>query len=299
MRDLGEACEELLSQLEVFQGGVADDDRADAGLVTVTFLIAEADTDPGLRRRGQMESRPPWNAVNANALLEAHQLVRRLEASLRIVVLGHAGHARGGSDANTLEAIRAISRMATAASVIHTGEPVTRREPDGRKLTAAELAARILDRMTRLIGQLPAVDEVPRWDKIRAGPDGLPPRCPNCGTFSLRVAVQSGIVACFMPNCVDLDGNRPPQARLDMSKLNGEPVLAWADGTVQAAPRLPGGYLLEDETDDLVGGQFVVVDVDDPRLPHILVAEPVAEPAGILLLSDLEELVRENDQCLL
>ncbi len=238
MRDLTEACEELLAMLDVFIAGPGDDDRADGGVITITYLIAEADTDPGLRRRGQMESRPPWNSEVANAYLDAHQLVRRLEASLRAVVAGNAGHPRGGSDANTAEAIRAISRMATAASAIYTNEPAARREPDGRKLTAAQLASRILERMNRLIGQLPAVDEFPKWDKIRAGPDGLPPRCPNCGTFSLRVAVQSGIVCCFLPGCVDLDGNHPPQARLDMSKLNGEPVLAWADGTVQSAPRL-------------------------------------------------------------
>lgn len=237
MRDLTEACEELLAMLDVFIASPGDDDRADAGVLTITYLIAEADTDPGLRRRGQMDSRPPWNSEVANAYLDAHQLVRRLEASLRAVVAGHAGQTRGGSDANTAEAIRAISRMATAASVIYTNEPAARREPDGRKLTAAQLASRILERMNRLIGQLPAVDEFPKWDKIRPGPEGLPPRCPNCGTFSLRVAVQSGIVCCFLPGCTDLDGNRPPQARLDMSKLNGEPVLAWADGTVQSAPR--------------------------------------------------------------
>lgn len=238
MRDLTEACDELLGQLDVFTEEPWDGDRAAAGMTAVTFLIAEADTDAGLRRARQMDSRPPWNSQVANAYFDAHQLVRRLEASLRLAVAGHTGPTRGGSDANTTEAIRAISRMATAASVIHTGVPVSRAEPDGRKLTAAELAAHILDRVTRVIGQLPAVDEFPKWERIRAGPDGLPPRCPNCETFSLRVAVQSGIVCCFLPGCTDLDGNHPPQARLDMSKLNGEPVLAWTDGTVQAAPRL-------------------------------------------------------------
>jgi hypothetical protein len=236
-RDLAEACEELITQLEVFDAAVADEGRADAGVVTVLCLIAEADTDPGVRRSGSMESRPPWNSQVANAYMDTHQMVRRLEASLRLVIAGNRGPARGGSDANTTEAIRSIARMATAASVIYTSVPVSKREPDGRKLTAAELASRILDRMIRLIGQLPAVDEFPKWEKIRAGPDGLPPRCPNCETFSLRVAVQSGIVCCFLPGCADLDGNSPPQARLDMSKLNGEPVLAWMDGTVQAAPR--------------------------------------------------------------
>jgi len=236
MRDLAEACEELLTQLQVFDLGAADDDRADAGLVTVTCLIAEADTDPGLRRSGLLESRPPWNANVAGAYLSAHQLVRRLEASLRLAVAGHPGRARGGSDANTAEAIRAIARMATAASVIPTAEPVSRSDPDGRKLTAAELAAIVLDRAIRVIGQLPAIDEFPKWEKIRAGPDGLPPRCPNCGTFSLRVAVQSGVVVCVLPSCADLDGNSPPQAHLDVSRLDGSPALVWRDGTVQCPP---------------------------------------------------------------
>src|SRR5580765_4991294 len=121
MRELAEACDELLTQLRVFTLTTDPDDRADAGIITVTCLVSEPDTNPGLRRSGLQESRPPWNSQAANSYLDAHQLVRRVEASLRIVVAGHPGVARGGSDTNTTEAIRAIARMATAASVIPTG----------------------------------------------------------------------------------------------------------------------------------------------------------------------------------
>jgi hypothetical protein len=221
--------------MEVFGFVTADPDRAAAGLLTTTCLTVEADTLPGVRRSGVTESRPPWNAQSANAYLDAHQFVRRLEASLRLVVTGHTGIPRGGSDQNTRAAIKAIANMATAALGIPSGVPVSRSEPDGRKISAAELAARLVEHVTIVIGQLPAVDEYPTWERIRPGPDGLPPRCPNCETFSLRFAVHSGMVCCILPGCQDLDGHSP-QGRLDVSKLNGEPVLAWRDGTVQVAP---------------------------------------------------------------
>jgi hypothetical protein len=231
VRDLGEACEDLLEQLAVFSLSELRGGRGDAGLASVSMLIAEPDIEPG-PGRGVPAARLPGNVAALAAELDAHRFVRQLEASLRLAVAGHAGRARGGSDNNTREALAAIARMSTAAEEIKTRHKTA----DGRNITAAALAAKLLDRMTRVIGQLPAVDEFPRWERIRPGPGGLPPRCPNCVTFSLRVAVQSGAVICVFPGCKDLDGNSPPQARLELSRLNSEPVLAWKDGTVQYAP---------------------------------------------------------------
>ena len=76
---------------------------------------------------------------------------------------------------------------------------------------------------------------MPRWERIRRGPDGLPPACPFCRTFSLRVAVASGAVICVYPGCMDSRGDRP-SARMEIGRVSGEPQVVWSDGTVQSAP---------------------------------------------------------------
>lgn len=180
-------------------------------------LITEPDSD-GTRSRGQPTSRPPWNPTAATAVLDAHEGTRRLEASLRMAVTGHPGPRRGGSGGNTRAAITAISQLGYAVSV------------DGQRL-----AATIITRWVTTIQQLPAVDEIPRWERLRHGPGGLSPSCPFCGCYSLRVAVRSGVVVCVLPGCTDRDGNRP-QARMELGAVSAEPSLVWQDGTVQTAP---------------------------------------------------------------
>ena len=216
MRDLTAACAELADQLSVFTDNDITSDCADAGLLTSGFLVVDEDIEPGNGRRSVPTTRTPGNTQAINAEMDAHQLVRRLEASLRLAVTGHTGKMRGGSDTSTRAAITAIEKLGEAVS------------PHAR-----QQAARLLDRATTTIGQLPAVDEIPRWEKIRPGPGGMPPMCPNCETYSLRVALSAGVVVCVFPGCEDMDGRKPPQARMDLSKIDGRPVLVWRDGLVQ------------------------------------------------------------------
>lgn len=221
MRDLSAACTELADQLKVFTENDVTSDRADAGMLTSSLLVVDQDAEPGTGRRTVPATRTPGNTQALNAEMDAHELVRRLEASLRLVVTGHTGRMRGGSDSSTRAAIAAIERLGEAVSP-----------------AARELAARLLERVTKTIGQLPAIDQIPRWEKLRAGPGGLPPRCPNCSTYSLRYSPLTGVVMCIFPGpdgkgCVDLDGNSPPRARIDISKIDGHPVLVWRDGLVQ------------------------------------------------------------------
>lgn len=219
MRDLAAACAELSDQLNVFNYHDTTTDRADAGLPTFSVLIVDQDVEPSNGRRTAPGTRTPGNTQAINAQMDAHELVRRLEASLRLAVTGHPGRRRGGSDSQTRAALKSIERL---------GEAVPAH--------ARQTAARLLDRAATAIGQLPSVDEIPRWEKIRPGPGGLPPTCPNCGTYSLRVSLSAGVVVCVLPGCEDMDGRRPPQARMDISKIDGSPVLVWRDGLVQ----LPG-----------------------------------------------------------
>ena len=227
MRDLSAACTELADQLAIFGEPEVTTDRADGGLPTMGWLVVDMDVEPGPGRGGVPATRTPGNTAALNAQLDAHEMVRRLEAALRLAVAGHTGRARGGSDGNTAAALKAIEKLGAAL-------PQEIRDARGKLVwPCQELAARVIERAASVIGQLPAVDEVPKWTKIRPGPGGLPPKCPNCETYSLRVALASGVVVCVYPDCEDLDGRHPPQARMDISKIDGRPVLVWRDGLVQ------------------------------------------------------------------
>src|SRR6185437_9686110 len=153
------------------------------------------------RRRLGYASRTPGNTQVLNAILDAHEMVRRLESALRWLVTGDPGRRRGSSWPNTVAALIAIPKLAEAVT-----------DHDRKQ------AARMVYRATRAIGMLPAVDTHVRVERIRPGPGGLPPRCPGtCGTFSLRVAISTGTVLCVYPgDCRDLDGRRP-QGRLEIS----------------------------------------------------------------------------------
>jgi hypothetical protein len=231
LRDLTAACTELADQLAIFKEPDITNDRADAGLPTIGWLVVDQDVEPSVGRSGVPATRTPGNTAAINAQMDAHEMIRRLEAALRVAVAGHSGRARGGSDKNTLASLKAIQNLGAAL-------PQEVRDARGRLVwPCQELAARVVQRVTSVIGQLPAIDEVPKWSRIRPGPDGLPPRCPHCQTYSLRVSIQSGVVVCVLAGddgngCRDMDGRTPPQARMDISKIDGRGILVWRDGLV-------------------------------------------------------------------
>lgn len=170
-------------------------------------LMAEPDHD-GTSGGGKPGSRPPWNPAAASAAMDAHEGLRRLEASLRRDVTGRTGPRRGGSDANTMAALKAIEALGHAVTADAMAE-----------------AARILDRWSRAIQELPAVDEAEPWRRVSA-------TCPYCGFGMLRVKSRSGEVTCLRHGaCFDTD-NRHPIGRMDISRLTGDAVITWADGLV-------------------------------------------------------------------
>jgi hypothetical protein len=175
---------------------------------------------------------PPWNAAAAYAYTDGAEIARRLETSLLNQTAGPRPRPRrGGSDANTRAALEAIVRLSVALSPADAGR-----------------VTRILLRTAAETQALPAVDEVTRWVQIRATPGQRPPVCPYCGTFSLRLAENGFVVMCFgwQPSttgedgqrvrrpCTDREGRRPV-ARLELSRINGDPVLVFADGLVIGA----------------------------------------------------------------
>jgi len=204
--ELAQACEELGSWLAIAE-----------------TLTALPDIEPGGRRAGKPGSRPPGNQAALGVIMDAHAGVRALEAEFRFEVTG-TRRPRGGSGANTEVALSALPDLADAVPVQHEA---------GRPCRCAHCEAlRQVGRWALAVRQLPAVDDAPRWVKLRAGPDGLPPRCPFCETFSLRLAVESGEIWCWFPGCEDGDGNQP-KARVEISRIGGIPVLAWSSGLVQ------------------------------------------------------------------
>jgi hypothetical protein len=186
--DLGGSCADLARWLPV-----------------AAALMAEPDTD-GAMAHGQPASRPPWNPAAANAFHDADEGVRRLEASLRLAVTGRPGPRRGGSGAATMAALDAVENL---------GEAVT--------ATAMAKAARILDRWSRAIQQLPAVDEAERPQKVTT-------ECPYCKFKMLRVFPREGRVTCLRYGaCWDGNGQHP-KGTMEVGRLG--PQVRWADGLV-------------------------------------------------------------------
>lgn len=213
MTQLREACQDLASWLAIAE-----------------TLAAIPDIQPSARSGGKPGTRMPGNVAALHAIMDAHAGVRDLEVTFRLQVTGVLRE-RGGSHGNTIVALEALPDLAGAVDVQH------RYETDGQgrrkpcKCQHCE-ALRGLTRWALAIQQLPAVDTAPRWIPIRPGPDGLPPKCPWCETFSLRLSVEYGEIRCVYPGCKDDDGNRP-QARLEISRVSGQAVLAWKSGLVQ------------------------------------------------------------------
>ncbi len=178
-------------------------------LPVAAALMAEPDIEDGTDAMPGVPSpysRPPWNPAAANAALDAHEGLRRLEASLRLAVNGHPGPRRGGSTVNTFRALDAIGDLGAGVTA-----------------GAAARAARYLDGLTRPVEQLPAVDRAER-------PQRLTFPCPYCKIGMLRAFPRAGIVTC-LPYGACWDGNgQHPKGMMEVGRLG--PQVRWADGLV-------------------------------------------------------------------
>jgi hypothetical protein len=170
-------------------------------------------------------STPPWNAAAAYAHYDLAETARRMEVSLLNQVEGHRPRLRrGGSTSSTYAALRTVGVL---LGRVEKGD-VAR-------------AAGILLRVAAETQRLAAVDTITRWVRIRPSPGHRPPLCPYCRTYSLRNAEGTYQVMCFgwvrdpksgeQVQCTDSDGRRP-KAHLDISRIDGTPVLAFNDGLV-------------------------------------------------------------------
>lgn len=200
----------------------AVDDLLDL-LPLLAELVSEPDNDGSSTRGLNPASVPPWNAAVAYVMLDVHEGARALEAGLYEELTGAARKTkRGGSNGNTDAALKAIVALGAQLG-----------------LHPSKAAAVLVERWVMAGRRLPAVDLSPVWRRLPRTPvpGGMPPVCPYCKTFSLRVAVRSRVVRCFNPGpCEDGTGGRPVGS-LELGRVSGQPMLVWADGTVQVAPQ--------------------------------------------------------------
>lgn len=161
-------------------------------------------------RTGRLDhSQPPWAAPAALALLDLHAWVRRKEAEWKQEA-SLPVRRRGGSDANTLAALKSLSGLSTIVSDASVLSSL-------RELSRWERHARVV------LGELELPRRLPR--SYGAGE----PACPFCHIRALRMHPLQGMVRCVNPECRDADGRRPV-ARMEWSGFTGQLELIWQDG---------------------------------------------------------------------
>lgn len=171
-----------------------------------------ADATRGSTQHHKITGSPaPWHPEAGPILMTIHAGARELEADLRYHVTGRLAEERGGSDGNTTAALDSIVRLVHGV-------------PDD----VARDARRRLDRWIEQVLQIRDIGESEKWIPIHVPAGGLPPTCPYCKNYSLRIAQESGRVACIA-DCKDSEGNRP-RGHIDKNRLTGRAMLVWADG---------------------------------------------------------------------
>lgn len=186
-----------------------------SGLTQVAALLPEPQGRPrtGTIGRHSPEGSEPWQGAAAAVYWGIHFGVRRLEDDLRAHHNLPPGN-RGGSNSNTDYAFVAIINY---APTLPTG-------------LLRDVRAQV-ERWATAITQLPDIDLADVWVPVPRQPGALPPACPYCENFTLRMTVRRELVRCFNPACRDHDG-RPPVARMERGRLTGDGMLVFGDQTV-------------------------------------------------------------------
>ena len=153
-------------------------------------------------------AQPPWYAPVANAILDLHADVRRLEKVLR-TDQGLPQRPRGGSSANTIAAIEALCALSEAADDF-----------------AVRVALQALNSWCRRASIALSITEAPK--RIPREPGQPEPLCPVCKRRSLRLFPLEEKVKCFDPECKDPEGRRP-EAAMTYSRVVGDYILVWMD----------------------------------------------------------------------
>lgn len=132
--------------------------------------------------------------------MDLHALAREIEGRWRAAA-GFRVAVRGGSDANTRAALRALGNLCEARGVdVRGGVLDLERWVRGARMTLGDL-----ERPRRVPGDV---------------------ECPFCSGRSLRMLALRGIVMCVNPACRDADG-RLPQAQMEYVAETDQIELVW------------------------------------------------------------------------
>ena len=189
----------------------------------IEALLPEPQGKPrsGTIGRHAPESSEPWQGEAAAVYWTVHAGARRLEDECRTAIgLGPHDPPRGGSLLNTAYALNGIAETATLLP-----------DATGNDTTPLKSALRRVEHWAAMIGRLSDIDQADTWVPVPRQPGAMPPACPYCEMFTLRMTVRREIVRCFNPACRDADG-RPPTARMERGQLTGDGMLVFADSTV-------------------------------------------------------------------
>lgn len=186
-------------------------------LADVAALLPEPQGRPRLGTIGRHapESSEPWQGEAAAVYWNIHFGARNLEDACRYAVgLKPRNPRRGGSAENTDEALMIIGNYGATLPADFLRE--VRRKVEG---------------WSTAIDRLSDIDLADVWVPVPRTKGALPPACPYCTLFTLRMTVRREIVRCFNPVCRDSD-NRPPMARMERGRLTGDGMLVFNDSTV-------------------------------------------------------------------
>lgn len=156
----------------------------------VMLPFKEASKGQPISRQKLTTSTIPWHGTAASLIHEFYAEVRRLEVNLAATVTGIRGARRGGSDGNTLMALRAIYNLS------HSVDEQT--------------AVGVLGYFDRWNRRAEAVfDPDLGLHRIPRDPGEEEMRCPWCEFQTMRWQPATGIIVCVNPECRTTDGERP------------------------------------------------------------------------------------------
>lgn len=187
-------------RISELRGEILSLDMRLAQVVTHRGGGGDGDGENGRGGMRRPHSPPPWNAAAALCRMDLHALAREIEKRWRTAA-GFRALARGGSDANTRAALRALEALCEARGV----------DPRGGMLD--------LERWTR--GARMTLGDLERPRRVPGDME-----CPCCSGRTLSMLALRGIVMCVNPACRDADG-MPPQARMEYVALTDRVELVW------------------------------------------------------------------------
>lgn len=168
-----------------------------------------------ISRQKLVASSPAWHSQAAHLVLEFHEHVRRVEASLAQRISGRIRLVRGASQENTEKALYALPKLAEAVDDATVLELVAYLDQWFRRGQSAIFPEMIVHHLPRNPGEGEA-------------------RCPHCHYQTMRWFPAQGIAFCVNPICANDSGKRP-QWCVEYMVSGGLMSFSWRETTAESA----------------------------------------------------------------